>query len=147
MTARVTLCRAGENGRCAVHGGVMRRGLCQTVSVLMEVRERRVAQYTKYGTNETLEDGTGPRVQWLVDTEPGWDAQTIEGGLRQGYERYERRKGAPTWMHLVREEVAEAFMEDDPGRLRDELLDVAALCVSWIEKLDNRAAARERRAD
>ena len=41
-------------------------------------------------------------------------------------------------MHLVREEVAEAFAESDPARLREELIQVAALAVSWVEKIDAR---------
>jgi hypothetical protein len=35
----------------------------------------------------------------------------------------------------VREEVAEAFQEADGPALVDELIQVAALCVSWVERL------------
>lgn len=94
-------------------------------------------QVRRYGHNEDLDDGTGPDSQWLVpvtfDT-----AETIQVELRAEYEDHEERTGSPTWMHLVREEVAEAFQEDDPVRLREELLQVAALAVSWIETLDRR---------
>jgi hypothetical protein len=44
---------------------------------------------------------------------------------------------------LVREEVAEVFQETDPVKLREELVQVAALAVSWIEKIDARQLAEE----
>lgn len=114
---------------------------CQRV--LNDVLARRHQQVTQYGMNEDLANGTGPDVKWLYPvelnalymTEPGATATDIEELLRQEYAEHERDTGNPTWMHLVREEVAEAFKENDPAKLEDELLDVAALCVSWVEKL------------
>ena len=37
------------------------------------------------------------------------------------------------------EEVAEAFEEHDPARLRSELVQVAAVAVAWVEKIDRDA--------
>ena len=48
--------------------------------------------------------------------------------------------GYLTWVHILREEVAEAFAETDPVRLRAELLQVAAVAVAWIEAIDRREA-------
>lgn len=149
MNAPLTMCTPGLNGRCGTHGGLLHGAHCQTVEVLWDVRQRRAAQFAQYGTNEALLDGTGPGAYWIpevLDT-VGYTAPGTETAFRRDYEAYEAQHGAPTWMHLVREEVAEAFMEDDPVKLRDELLDVAALCVSWIEKLDARAQVAARRAD
>lgn len=119
-----------------------------TEKVLRDVAEHRVVQFTRYGDNAALEDGTGP------DIIPGWVApyttctnKEVEAMFRHGYEMYERVEGAPTWMHLVREEVAEAFQEADPVRLREELVQVAALCVSWMERIDARPAERKRCPD
>lgn len=50
-----------------------------------------------------------------------------------------------TFAHVLREEVAEALAEcapdNDPerrARLRRELIEVAAVCVKWVESLDRR---------
>ena len=109
----------------------------RTELVLADVRAHRAEQRARYGDNADLLDGTGPDVRWL-DTFPSFSsrstAELIEVRLRQEYDSQPK----PDWMRLVREEVAEAFMESDPVRLREELVQVAALCVSWMETLDAR---------
>jgi hypothetical protein len=104
--------------------------------VLALVREERVRQLERYGQQD-LDDGTGPLAQWAVPVslEP---AKVLEGRLREAYEKWEATHGAPTWRHLVVEEVAEALQETDPARLAEELTQVAALCVSWVEALRSR---------
>lgn len=118
---------------CATHGGSWHSGKCATTSVLGMLREERAFQFANYGPNGDIEDGTGPDVQWLT---PLTDktAYDLESALRADYDE----RGKPTWLRLVREEVAEAFMESDPDRLVSELVQVAALCVSWIEKIQDR---------
>lgn len=101
--------------------------------VLADIRAERRRQIEQYGSNDDLLDGTGPRAQWLMPFKSA-DAVTIEAGFRREYGHHLQ----PTWVRLVREEIAEAFLEDDPERLRAELVQVAALCVSWCEKLDAR---------
>lgn len=122
--------------RCKIHGG--RMGLhaqgCQTVNVLSDVRAERARQFATHGTNENFLDGTGPDVKWFGDV----TASQAEQTLRTNYEAYEAEHGVVTFRHLVAEEVAEAFQESNPARLRAELLQVAALAVSWIEKIDAR---------
>jgi hypothetical protein len=106
----------------------------RTTRVLEDVAAHRREQDARYGhINPTLEDGTGPDVQWLLPLAFA-RATVAEKMLRGEYDSHER----PTWMHLVREEVAEAFQESDPARLREELIQVAALCVSWVEQIDAR---------
>lgn len=103
-------------------------------AVLNEVWLERVQQEERYGdVNDKLEDGTGEWVNWI----PFHDehAPQIEEDFRDDYEAYQFKHGLPTWMHLVREEVAEAFQESDPDRLAEELIQVAALCVSWVERI------------
>lgn len=104
-----------------------------THKVLLDVWEERRRQDARYD-NSATPLGFGPSTCWLLpyttDT-----ASTIEGELRVDYMEYEDE--APvTWLHLIREEVAEAFAESDPELLRAELLQVAALCVSAVEKMD-----------
>lgn len=106
---------------------------CPTYRVLGDVEKERARQAAKYGSNDDLKDGTGLSAQWLQPIYTG-NARRIEQRFRDEYVLHAK----PTWMHLVREEVAEAFMESDPERLREELIQVAALCVSWCEKIDGR---------
>ena len=109
----------------------------RTVRVLTDVSVERAKQRARYGSNDDLEWGTGPETRWLIPFtyEP---ATAVERILRADYEEYEEATGKPTWVHLLREELAEAFAETDPIRLREELIQVAALAVSWAEKIDAR---------
>lgn len=106
-------------------------------AVLQDVFRERAAQVARYGLNEDLEDGTGRSTAWLAPVSFE-SAENIEALFRRFYEDYEEEHGKPTWSLLVREELAEAFAESDPDRLREELVQVAALAVSWIEKIDSR---------
>lgn len=107
----------------------------RTALVLALVRKEREAQEARYGSaNELLRDGSGPETRWLGPY-TGDSASSVQRELRRDYEDWEDEVGAPTWVHLVREEIAEAFEEDDPARLAEELVQVAALCVSWVERL------------
>ena len=122
------------NDRCARHGGTaLANNVCRTSSVLEDVADERSRQFARYGTNEDLEHGTGTPWLFPVSQLP---ASAVEASFRAEYEDVETTVGRPNWMRLVREEVAEAFAETDPARLREELIQVAALCVSWVEKID-----------
>ena len=48
------------------------------------------------------------------------------------------RTGSLTWRDILWEEVAEAFAESDPERLRAELIQVSAVAASWIEAIDRK---------
>jgi hypothetical protein len=48
------------------------------------------------------------------------------------------RAGAVTWSDILLEEVFEALAEDDPVRLRAELVQVAAVAQQWVEAIDRR---------
>jgi hypothetical protein len=48
--------------------------------------------------------------------------------------------GHTAWDGVLLEEVYEALAEDDPAKLRTELLQVAAVAVAWIEAIDRRTA-------
>jgi hypothetical protein len=43
-----------------------------------------------------------------------------------------------TWRDILWEEVAEAFAEKDPGPLREELIQVAAVAIQWVAAIDRR---------
>lgn len=118
--------------------------MVRTREVLAKVFVERVAQEAQYGhVNHLLRSGTGPETRWLLPYTPD-SAEQIQKALREDYEDWEVEEGLPTWVHLVREELCEAFElpEGDP-RLVTELVQVAALCVSWVERLMAKPEAQE----
>jgi hypothetical protein len=53
-------------------------------------------------------------------------------------EAYPDIQGPLTWVDILKEEVYEAFAEEDPDALRVELVQVMAVAASWIQDLDRR---------
>ncbi len=49
-------------------------------------------------------------------------------------------EGTLTWQDILAEETLEAYSETDPVKLREELVQVAAVAVRWIEQIDADAA-------
>lgn len=49
-----------------------------------------------------------------------------------------REQANLTWAHILREEVYEALAEEEYKPLRAELLQVAAVCIAWIQCLDRK---------
>ena len=93
--------------------------------VLVEVGAERIQQDVKWGQQDH-EDGTGYEY------------------LREQADRARREcdaafaAGVGTWRHILREEYREAVACSDPAELRAELVQVAAVCVAWIEAIDRR---------
>ncbi|GAB2922851.1 hypothetical protein ACFMQL_30180 [Nonomuraea fastidiosa] len=119
-----------QDGDAGVPGSLAR--------VLAEVRDERVAQDERWGM-QVLPDGTGGH-----GTVAAADAARDETETAA-------RAGGLTWRHILAEEVMEAFAEEDPQRLRRELIQVAAVAVKWVQALDRRPAgdrpgARDRTA-
>lgn len=105
--------------------------------VLHLVREERARQLSQYGTNDELNLGFGGNVSsylWLTPFSDD-DATVIQQEFREDYEKYESKHGAPTWMHLIREEVAELFETRTVEEAVAEAIQVSALCVSLVEHL------------
>ena len=46
------------------------------------------------------------------------------------------RSGMGSWRDILHEEVQEAFAEHDPVKLREELIQVAAVALAWVENID-----------
>lgn len=108
------------------------------LTVIEEVIAECARQQVLHGQdNETNQDGTGPGVIWVPLAAAGTSATRTEIVFRRDYEAVPK----PTWMHLVREELAEAFMEDPEGEELDtELTQTAALIVSWLTQRRRRKA-------
>jgi len=96
-----------------------------TYVILDDVFDERVEQDEKWG-EQNHPDGTGRTFSTL-------DAARIksENALRVA-------KGTLTWQDILEEEVIEAFAETDSQALIDELVQVAAVAVAWIECIERR---------
>lgn len=90
-----------------------------------EVIAERRRQVKKWGEQQHR-DGTGAKY--------GYEAEAA----KQKYAEEKAKYGDPSWRVILAEEVAEAFAEADLYRLRQELLQVAAVAVAWIEDIDRR---------
>ena len=105
--------------------------------VLHLIREERTRQLQSFGPNEDLPLGFGrsvPSYPWLAPFSQA-AADEVQRRFRHDYDYYVRSQGKPTWMHLIREEVAELFETHHREDAIAEAVQVAALCVSLAEKL------------
>lgn len=115
-----------------------------TDTVLDEVRNERLRQLRKHGVQTDLPDGTGPDMACPVTDGSATRAQLAESMKRRcrAVSRDEGGDGSITFEHILTEEWAEAITEEDPERLYDELIQVAAVAVQWAEKLTLEARGR-----
>ncbi|MGQ0776298.1 MAG: hypothetical protein ACT4NY_18040, partial [Pseudonocardiales bacterium] len=94
--------------------------------VLADITAEREAQHAIYGVQHQLPDGTGQQWTQLADNARRECEQAATAGQL-------------TWRHILLEEVAEALAEEDPARLRRELVQVVAVGVQWLQAIDNRS--------
>lgn len=113
-----------------------------TAGVLEEVRMERAAQDAKWG-EQNHPDGTGWNSYPFADTGFNLDYRTGEEVAARFRNSCERRfaAGNGSWRDILLEEVAESLAEDNPGELREELIQVAAVAVAWVEAIDRRGDA------
>lgn len=111
----------------------------RTAWVLGEVAAERSRQDAKWG-EQNHPDGTGAVWEFCSGQHAGWAQEAADDARRRCQEAVDRTWG-DTYALILNEEVAEAFAEDDPTKLREELLQVAAVAVAWVEKLDREAEA------
>lgn len=98
----------------------------RTLVLLDEVLKERGRQDAKWG-EQNHPDGTG------------------RPGSREDADRFRAacKANGPdqdNWQDILTEEVAEAFAETDPAKLRAELVQVAAVAMAWVEAIDRRVA-------
>lgn len=112
--------------------------------VLAEVAAERQRQDAKWG-EQNHPDGTGVSWPEMVIPAFGWSStlQPAHQAAHLARKTCQRaaKDGRCTWLAIALEEVAEAFAETDPARLRAELIQVAAVAVAWVEAIDRREAA------
>lgn len=94
--------------------------------VVSDIGLERVRQNKKWG-EQHHPDGTSDSVEFR------WQADFDRQQCKEAHE-----KGEDTWQLILQEEVSEAFCEVDPVKLREELVQVAAVAAAWIEDIDSR---------
>jgi len=94
------------------------------IGIFKEVAQERRRQLAKFPQYEDVPDGTG-----------GGGRETWRRIAQESCER-QMRQGTLTFSHIFDEEQAEVLAETDRARLRTELVQCAAVCVKWIEKID-----------
>ena len=92
------------------------------------VDEERARQIAKWGL-QPLPDGTGTPEQ-IEDMEVA--KRACDAALAEG---------AATHALVLAEEACEVLAEADPVRLKEELIQLAAVCAKWIADIDSRPAA------
>lgn len=96
--------------------------------ILDGIKDEMARQVAKWGEQEHP-GGTGG---WPAAMEANYYRNACDGAAKDG---------TVTWRHILLEEVYEALAETDPERLTTELIQVAAVCGSWIRDLDVRGSA------
>jgi hypothetical protein len=91
---------------------------------LEEIALERKRQDAKFG-EQNQPDGTGEQFRHFADQ------------ARLACD-IAKRLGSLTWKHVLAEEFFEALAESDPKKLTTELLQVAAVCVAWVEAIGRR---------
>lgn len=96
--------------------------------ILDDIVTERDAQDALFGVQD-LPDGTGPGIDgFRVD-----DANAYRGDCDTAFS-----DGRGTYRHVFMEEVYEAMAEEDPVKLRAELVQAVAVGVKWLEAIDRR---------
>jgi AcrR family transcriptional regulator len=118
--------------------------------VAADVRAERARQDAKWG-EQNHPNGTGPDSHPLADFPfaittgtpvrqvETWTASEIADAAKANCEIAADQTGV-TWTDILLEEVFEALAEDDPAKLRTELVQVAAVAQQWVEAIDRRAS-------
>ncbi|MBM6622648.1 hypothetical protein JTF08_13615 [Micrococcaceae bacterium RIT802] len=108
--------------------------------VLHQIRLERARQDAKWG-EQNHPDGTGPHsvpLRAIEDCFATPYANQLADLATAATDRH-AAEGRVTWADILLEEVFEALAESDLGRLRTELIQVAAVATQWVEAIDRRA--------
>jgi hypothetical protein len=106
---------------------------------LEEVAQERLRQVDKWG-HQNHPDGTGPGVFILGSTKN--NLHHLYGSELADVFRRKCGRNLPhedNWRDILLEEVFEAMAEDEPDRLREELIQVAAVACAWVDAIDRRS--------
>lgn len=109
--------------------------------ILAAVQLERARQDQKWG-EQNHPDGTGPdrRLMEMIGA-PSY--RSLMNDMKQIVD-HKAEIGKQTWDAILLEEVFEALAEEDPEKLRTELIQVAAVAVQWVGAIDRRSDERIR---
>lgn len=99
------------------------------LSTLAEVAEERARQEAMWGE------------QNHPDAVPGKAPLIMSAATTRAYCDLRHKRGEGSWLDILVEEVAEAAEEAASGNvsaLREELVQVAAVAVAWVQAIDRR---------
>jgi hypothetical protein len=115
--------------------------LPRSARVLEEVSHERARQDARWG-EQNHPDGTGPDLDIVDDIGyfPGDGNDALTECARLRTDALANVPGRVTFAHILTEEWAEAMECNTPDRLRTELIQVAAVAVSWVEAIDRRTS-------
>jgi len=118
-----------------------------TGPVLAEVAAERSRQETKWG-QQNHPNGTGEKTTPMAEIArgPGHAIVNRHYAFGLAFNAKEAtdshaKEGTLTYADIFLEEVFEALAEEDPAKLRTELIQCAAVAVAWAEKIDRDQAA------
>lgn len=110
--------------------------------VIAEVR----SSIAKHGEQRDVPLGTGDQVPFLHGRrlpQPFEHVPVTMGTLAYvarnttDAHSFSEGDGTVTWADILLEEVAESFAEDEPGRVREEMVQVAAVALKIIAAIDS----------
>lgn len=112
-------------------------------SVYREIADERLRQEEKWG-EQNHPDGTSSILRFAPGTD-GWPKNTFGELATNCKERTDSAAefGELTYSDIFLEEVFEAMAESDQSKLREELVQTAAVAVAWIEKIDRDMKRKE----
>lgn len=105
----------------------------KVLSVIGEVVAERGRQDAKWG-EQNHPDGTG--ASWPAIFKHPFSTCATVAKLQVDHEA---TIGRSNYTSILLEEVFEALAETDPGKIREELIQVAAVATQWVEAIDRRA--------
>lgn len=97
------------------------------------------ASTEKHGPQGGVPLGTGPKVEpieFLSLLAPAQYTSSVLASLARRRTDFATSQGDVTWSDILLEEVFEALAEEAPGKLRAELVQVAAVVVKMIGRID-----------
>jgi hypothetical protein len=106
----------------------------RTARVLLSIAEERERQDAKF-PGQHLPDGT-PDAADRMGLEKALDQARRARDMWRRVCQAKTARGDVTWWDVLREEFWEVGAESDPQRLREELVQLAAVAVRWAEDID-----------
>ncbi|WP_091232541.1 hypothetical protein [Microbacterium sp. 3J1] len=103
--------------------------------ILTEIGRERGAQDAKWGAPKNVPNGTG-----LDGSLLGYSFGELRDMLQSTVDRLAERRES-TMAAVLLEEVFEVLAEDDDERVREELIQVAAVAAKWVQIIDERKQA------